>query len=132
MSGASGHIRHGYGTVRPYLFGYFDLLDFVKRTFRAEELERDQAPDGGFHGEVKIGDSVAVLELGDRLPAMATRASIYVYVEDVDSAYRRALEAGASSVAEPEDKPYQERGAGVKDSFGNTWWIATYNREPPG
>jgi PhnB protein len=47
-------------------------------------------------------------------------------VDDVDAAYERAVEAGAQSLAEPEDKPYDERSAGVKDSFGNTWWIATY------
>jgi PhnB protein len=47
-------------------------------------------------------------------------------VEDVDAAYARALEAGGVSVAPPADKPYQERSAGVKDSFGNTWWISTY------
>src|SRR5688572_26527058 len=56
----------------------------------------------------------------------STPGSIYVYVPDVDGAYRRALERGAISVAGPEDKPYQERQAGVRDSFGNTWWISTY------
>jgi PhnB protein len=57
---------------------------------------------------------------------MAAPASVYVYVSDVDAAYGRAMEAGAEEVAPPEDKPYGERVAGVKDSFGNTWWIATY------
>jgi PhnB protein len=47
-------------------------------------------------------------------------------VEDVDAAYRRAIAAGATSVAEPSDKPYQERGAGIEDSYGNIWYIATY------
>jgi PhnB protein len=49
-----------------------------------------------------------------------------LYVRDVDGAYKRALEAGASSLAPPEDRPYQERAAGLKDSFGNIWYIATY------
>jgi PhnB protein len=53
-------------------------------------------------------------------------SSIYVYVEDVDDVYRRAVNAGAESLSAPEGKPYDERSAGVKDSFGNTWWIATY------
>src|SRR5258705_5452981 len=44
----------------------------------------------------------------------------------VDAAYQRALQAGGSSIAEPEDKPYSERSAGVKDSFGNIWWISTF------
>lgn len=79
-----------------------------------------------FHIEAKIGDSVIVLETGDPPHTDATAGSIYVYVPDVDAAYRRAIERGAVSVAAPEDKPYQERGAGVRDSFGNVWWIATY------
>ena len=82
-------------------------------------------PDS-FHIESRIGDSVVVLETGDPVHPSATRASIYVYVEDVDNTYRRAMEFGATSLAVPEDKPYQERSAGVKDSFGNTWWISTY------
>jgi len=120
------HIRHGAGSVRPYLFGNLDLADLIKRAFDAEELERLPTA-GGFHIEARIGDSMVVLEVGT-FPAQVkpTAASIYVYVADVDRAYRRALEAGATSIAAPEDKPYQERAAGVKDSFGNIWYIATY------
>jgi PhnB protein len=118
------HIRHGLGTVRAYIYGPLDLLDFVTQVFDAEELERGETP-GGLHVDVKIGDSVMDLELGE-LPGEATRSSVYIYVPDVDATYRRALEAGATSLAEPEDKPYQDRGAGVKDSFGNIWWIGTY------
>jgi PhnB protein len=54
----------------------------------------------------------------------------YVYVEDVDAAYNRALEFGAAPIAAPEDKPYQERGAGVRDLFGNIWYIATFKPSP--
>ena len=60
------------------------------------------------------------------ISVFGTWCGIYVYVPDVDAAYRRALAAGAISIATPEDKPYAERQAGVCDSFGNTWWIATY------
>ena len=120
------HIRHGVGSVRPYLYGNLDLPDLINRAFEAEELERLPTP-GGFHIEARIGDSVVVLEVGN-FPAHVkpTPASIYVYVADVDQAYRRALEAGATSLSAPEDKRYHERGAGVKDTFGNTWYIATY------
>ncbi|MBV8136432.1 MAG: VOC family protein [Deltaproteobacteria bacterium] len=120
------HIRHGAGSVRPYLYGNLDLADLIKRAFDAEELERLPTP-GGFHIEARIGDSMVVLEVG-KFPAHVkpTPASVYVYVADVDRAYRLALDAGATSVAAPQDKPYQERAAGVKDSFGNTWYIATY------
>lgn len=124
MSTATPYIRQGFGAVRAYVYGPLDLLEFVTQVFAAEELERGDTP-GGLHVDVKIGDSVMDLELGER-PAMATPSSVYVYVPDVDATYRRALQAGAVSLAEPEDKPYQDRGAGVKDRFGNIWWIGTY------
>ena len=121
------HIRHGIGSVRPYLYGRLDLPDLLKKAFGAAELERvPVGGDKGFHIETKIGDSIVVLEVGDPPHPGGTRASIYVYVEDVDAAYKRALEAGATSVGAPSDKPYQERSAGIKDSYGNTWYIATY------
>jgi PhnB protein len=126
MSSATKHIRHGVGSVRPYLYGRLDMLELVKRAFGAVELERLEAGKGGFHVEAKIGDSMIVMEVSDPPHPGGKPASIYVYIDDVDAAYQRALAAGATSVAAPEDKPYQERAAGVKDSFGNTWWIATF------
>jgi len=125
MSNATKHIRHGVGSVRPYLYGRLDMLELVKRAFGAVELEH--LPVGkGAHVEAKIGDSMIVMEVSDPPHPGGQPASIYVYIDDVDAAYQRALAAGATSVAAPEDKPYQERAAGVKDSFGNIWWIATY------
>lgn len=124
-AGAS-YVRHGVGAVRPYLYGNLDLIEFVQEVFGAVELERFAFRPRSFHVEAAIGDSVVVLEVGDPPAAIAAPASIYVYVPDVDAAYGRALEAGAEEIAPPEDKPYHERAAGVKDSFGNTWWIATY------
>jgi PhnB protein len=120
----TGYIRHGVGVVRPYLYGHDDLLAFVQQVFRAREVERSESARGA-HVEVAIGDSMVVLEVGEP-PATATRSSVYVYVADVDAVYQRALRAGATSLAEPAEKPYGERNAGVKDTFGNTWWIGTY------
>ena len=120
------YVRHGVGTVRPYLYGNLDLIEFVQQVFGAVELERSEFGPDSFHVEAAIGDSVVVLEVSDPPHASAAPASVYVYVPDVDAAYGRALEAGAEEIAPPEDKPYDERAAGVKDSFGNTWWIATY------
>ena len=57
----------------------------------------------------------------------ATVASIYVYVNDVDSTYERAIAAGASSLEKPLDRPFQERTASVKDTFGNVWHLATFS-----
>jgi PhnB protein len=126
MSTKQKHIRHGIGSVRPYLYGRLDLPNLLKQAFGAEELERLPVGDHGFHIETKIGDSIVVLEVGEPPHPGGTQASIYVYVEDVDAAYKRAIAAGATSVAEPSDKPYQERGAGIKDSYGNIWYIATF------
>ena len=125
MRTANKHIRHGVGSVRPYLYGRLDMLELVKRAFGAVELEHLKMGNGA-HVEAKIGDSMVVMEVSDPPHPGAKPASIYVYVEDVDDAYQRALAAGATSVTAPEDKPYQERAAGIKDSFGNIWYIATY------
>ena len=126
VAAGASYVRHGVGTVRPYLYGNVDLIEFVQQVFGAVELERFAFGPSCFHVEAAIGDSVVVLEVGDPPLAVAAPASVYVYVPDVDAAYGRALEAGAEEVSPPEDKPYNERTAGVKDSFGNTWWIATY------
>jgi PhnB protein len=126
-TGRQAHIRHGIGSVRPYLYGHLDLPEFVKKVFGAEELERLPVGRKGVHVESRIGDSTVVIEAGEHPPErLQLRSSIYVYVEDVDAAYKRALELGATSIDPPQDKPYQERACGVKDSFGNTWYIATY------
>jgi PhnB protein len=118
------HIRNGMGAVRPYVYGPPGLLDFVQRTFGAEVVER--SPDGG-EVELRLGDSMIALSLAERFVAGAgTRGSIKVCVEDADATYARALDAGATSIAAPEDKPYQERAGGVRDAFGNSWWISTY------
>ena len=124
----SKHIRHGSGNVRPYLYGNLDLPDFVREVFGAKELERLPVGNRGFHVEALIGDSMVVIEAGESFPPTAglTKASIYVYVENVDAAYEHAMEMGATSISAPEDKPYQERACGVKDTFGNIWYIATY------
>ena len=127
MSTDKKHIRHGIGSVRPYIYGYLDLPDFVAQVFGAVEVERAEGGSDGFHVESRIGDSMIVMETGkDWGDQETTRASIYVYVDDIDAAYNKAIELGATSIAKPEDKPYQERSAGVKDTFGNTWWISTY------
>ena len=72
---------------------------------------------------MKIGDSIVMIsEAGIRKPATAF---LYVYVEDADEIYRRALDAGATSLEEPSVMPYGDRRAMVRDAWGNLWQIAT-------
>ena len=125
MDTTNSYIRHGVGAVRAYLYGNADLPEFVRQVFGGKEVERADYDDQSAHVEMKIADSVLVIEAGVTHET-ATRASVYVYVPDVDAAYQRALQLGATSVAEPADKPYGDRNAGVRDSFGNTWWIGTH------
>lgn len=122
---AMDHVRQGFGAVRPYLYGAYELPEFLTAVFGARELERHDAPDRrAAHVELAIGDAVLVVEAG-QMPAHVevTEASVYVYVEDVDAAYRRALDAGAESISAPVDQPYGERSCGFR-AFGNTWWVA--------
>ena len=119
------HVRNGFGAVRPFVYGRLDLLDFVKGVFGATELERNKVSNG-FHVQVQIGDSVLVLSAMEPPYEEATCASIYVYVVDVDATFERAIAAGAIALGKPTDRPFQERTVGVKDTFGNVWYVATY------
>jgi len=121
-------IPEGYHTVTPYLVveGAAKLIDFVKAALGAEERMRMAQPDGTImHAEVAIGDSVIMLaDAGGENQPMP--AMIHLYVEDADAAYQRALQAGAISLREPADQFYGDRSAGVRDAFGNQWWLATH------
>src|SRR5216684_7901253 len=101
MSNETKHIRDGFCAVRPYLYGRLDLPDFVKQVFGAEELARYKVGANGFHIESKIGDSAIVLEVNEPPYPTATSASVYVYVDDVDAAYKRAIGAGAIPLTAP-------------------------------
>jgi uncharacterized glyoxalase superfamily protein PhnB len=63
-------------------------------------------------------------DTNDKYPAAP--GTFYLYVEDVDAVYKQALTAGAESTAEPKDQFYGDRTAGVKDKFGNSWYIGTH------
>ncbi len=124
-------IPDGYHSVTPYLTvqGVPTLIDFMKQAFEAQEIERMTGPDGRIgHAEVKIGDSIVMMgEAGGQWQPMP--GSIYLYVNDVDATYKRALQAGAASTMEPMDQFYGDRSAGVKDPSGNQWWIATHKED---
>lgn len=118
------YIRHGIGAVRPYLYGNLQLPDFLTKVFGAEMVETTGNQSSGYHVEMRIADSILVVETGDNFDDVP-RGSVYVYVEDADATYQRAMQNGATSIQEPEDKPYEERAGGFKDPSGNTWWFGT-------
>ena len=116
----------GFGCVRPYLHGPVKLLDFITQVFNAEEIERHVYGPAKFHVELRIADSMVIVEAGDvDYGSDWPPNSIYVYVPDVDATYALALKHGGASVAACEDKPYGERQCGFKDMAGNMWWVAT-------
>jgi PhnB protein len=97
----------------------------ILEAFEGEELERLTSATGA-HVEIKLGDSVLVLEEAESWPTTQPRQYTYVYLQDVDAAFASAIMLGAEVIAEPADKPYQERTCALRDGFGNTWYLATY------
>jgi len=124
-------IPEGYHSVTPYLIvqDAGRLLDFVKQVFEAEETFRMDGPGESVrHAEFRIGDSVVMTaDATPEFPPMP--ATIHLYVNDADAVYVKALRAGATSTQEPADQFYGDRTAGVKDRFGNVWYIATHQED---
>ena len=127
-------IRRGFHTVTPYIVAPDGeaMLAFAKNAFGAQETFRGIGGAGGIHGEVRIGDTM--LMMGGGIPGKPLNfkpntTALHVYVEDTDAVYQKALEAGATSTGAPQDHEYGERGASVKDPFGNFWYIATHKGE---
>jgi PhnB protein len=124
---ATNHKPEGYHTVTPYLFvaDVAKLIEFLQSAFDAEELYRMQRPNGDVgHAKVRIGESM--IEIGKpsaKFPAM--QSAIHLYLPDTDAAFRKALDAGAKPFAEPSDRYYGDREAGVYDPFGNVWFLST-------
>src|SRR5438093_200899 len=121
-------IPQGYHSMTPCLVveGAAKLIDFLKQAFGAQEMFRMARPDGGImHAEMKIGDSMVML--GDATEQWKPmQGVIYLYVDAADAVYRRALQAGATSIMAPLDQFYGDRHGGVRDPAGNIWWIATH------
>jgi PhnB protein len=125
-------IPDGYHSVTPYLVvsDAEAVLNFTMKAFGATEKVRMPGPDGRVaHAEVTIGDSVIML--GSPQPGQPLMpAMIYLYVEDTDGTYKKALGAGGKSLEEPNDAFYGDRRAAVEDSQGNQWYIATHQEDP--
>ncbi|HZQ07649.1 MAG TPA: VOC family protein [Anaerolineae bacterium] len=116
----------GYSTVSPYLMveSVEKQLEFLKNVFEAEITEVLRNPEGHvWHGEARIGDTLVMMGRAQKeYPAISSM--LYVFTENVDQVYQRALDQGATSINEPKDQFYGNREAGVRDPQGNIWWIA--------
>ncbi len=127
MSNSVPGVPAGYHSVTSYLLveDAAAQIEFLKAAFRAAERSRQTLPDGSIgNTEMQIGDSVVMLSQS-RGEWKAMPCMVYVYLEDVDAVYARALSAGATTIQAPADMPYGDRAGGVLDSNGNQWWIAT-------
>jgi uncharacterized glyoxalase superfamily protein PhnB len=113
--------------VLPYVHpeGARKYIDFLKRAFGAEEMAVFETSGRVMHAAVRIGD--AVLEMGEAADRTGIPSNgFFLFVEDVEAAYIRALAAGATAVRPPADIPYGLRSAIVKDPEGYMWWPARW------
>jgi len=132
-------IPEGYHSVTPYLIikGAADAIEFYKKAFGATELFRFPAPDGKIgHAEIKIGDSPIMLadefaEMGYKGPQAlgGSPVSLMIYLEDVDTVFNRAVEAGASVKEAVQDKFYGDRTGTLTDPFGHVWHVSTHKED---
>ena len=127
-------IPDGYHTITPYVVveGAANLIEFLKQAFEGNVEVRMDLPGGKVaHAEVRLGDSMLMLaDASAQNPAQT--AGIYLYVPDVDATHRRAVQAGATSLAEPANQFYGDRNSRVRDAWGNVWGIATHVEDVSG
>jgi PhnB protein len=132
-------IPAGHRTVTPYLAikNAAKALEFYKKAFGAMESYKLMIPDGRLgHAEIRLGDSMIMLadefpEYGGKAPETlgGSPVSIHLYVEDVDSFFKKALAAGAKEIKPVMDQFYGDRSGQLEDPFGHLWWIATHKED---
>jgi PhnB protein len=120
--------REGYHTITPYLMTQDvpGLVRFIAQTFHVPTPALEEGADGAVMVDLVVGDSLLII--GTPWMEEPHPVALYVYVEDVDAVYQRALQAGAQSREEPADQRYGDRRATVTDPWGNFWCLATYLR----
>lgn len=136
MSNSVKPIPDGYHTATPYLTlkDTSEAIDFYKRAFGAVEIFRMNGPDGKIaHAEIRIGNSP--LMLGDESPCSEAKApetldgttlGIFLYVDDVDASFKRALDAGARQTVPLQNMFWGDRFGRLTDPFGHKWMLATH------
>jgi PhnB protein len=115
----------GFNTVTPYFFvsGADRFIEFLVRGLGGVEVSRHMNGDRIANAQVRLGTStVMVSEASPEFPAMP--ASYYLYVESADEAMRQAIAAGGTKIMDVADMPYKDRQGGIRDPFGNLWWIS--------
>jgi PhnB protein len=122
-------VPEGFSTVTPYLVvdEAAKLIEFIKNAFdgKVTFITHGDDKEKIMHATVKIGDSTIMIS--DTMEDNKTQTSmLYLYLEDADAVYKKAIQAKATSVREPITEFYGDRAGAVKDSWGNTWWIATH------
>jgi PhnB protein len=121
----SSKIPEGYQKVTPYLIipNAAGFIEFTKGVFGAELINKYMRNGESLimHGEIKIGDSV-IMFADSTEQYQPQPAGFFIYVENADETYQKALDKGASSVTQISNQSYGRSG-GVKDASGNTWWI---------
>lgn len=140
MATATKPIPEGYHSITPHLTvrDAAAAMAFYQEAFGAVERFRLTGPDGKsvMHGELQIGNSIFFL--GGEFPGMeckspatlkGTPVELYVYVEDVDAAYRRAVAAGAKAVMPVQEMFWGDRMGSLEDPFGHRWSVATRTRD---
>ncbi len=133
-------IPEGYHSVTP-MFMYKDArkaIEFYKKAFGAVERFSMPGPDGKgvMHAEVLIGNSLIMM--GDENPRESCKSaetvgcspvSFYIYVEDVDEAFDRAVKAGGHVRMPVQEMFWGDRAGALEDPFGYSWWLATHKRD---
>ncbi|PZR26835.1 MAG: VOC family protein [Citrobacter freundii] len=120
------NIPQGHQAVMPYLImdDADAFMTFVKAVFSAEVTHESRNENGRLgHCEIRIsGSTIMFSNSTDQWKA--STVSLFVYVEDADTAFHKAVEAGGIVILPLEDKDYG-RSCGVEDPQGNIWWITS-------
>ena len=122
-------VPEGYHTVTPYVVvdNAQGLIEFIKNAFAGKEIFVKKMDDGKImHAALSVGDSIIMIS--DTMEGMEKQQTsmLYLYLEDADTVFKKAIQAKATSIREMQTEFYGDRAGAVKDKWGNVWWIATH------